>query len=104
MRGPSGPTRHTPGRTSRTEPPTLPLLGAAAGIGLSGLLAWSTGGALCSSAAGLATVRPFGKLLVFLGMVGLVGLLGLVAAVWPTRRAGRPATPSERPATRRGPE
>ncbi|MGF1428343.1 ABC transporter permease [Kitasatospora sp. LaBMicrA B282] len=70
----------------RLESVVISLFGAVLGLGLGCFLAWAVNGTLRGSLAGLSTVLPVGKLLLFLALAGLVGL---VAAVWPSRRAAK---------------
>ncbi|GAA0681062.1 ABC transporter permease [Kitasatospora atroaurantiaca] len=73
-------------RMVRLESVVISLFGAAIGVLLGCFMAWAVNGTLESSIAGLTTVIPYGKMLVFLALAGLVGL---VAAIWPARRASR---------------
>ncbi|MFE9425229.1 ABC transporter permease [Kitasatospora sp. NPDC006697] len=73
-------------RMVRLESVVISLFGAVLGLGLGTFLAWAVTGTLKNDVAGLTTVLPVGRLLLFLALAGLVGL---VAAVWPSRRAAR---------------
>jgi len=73
-------------RMVRLESVVISLFGAAIGVLLGCFMAWAVNGTLESSIAGLTTVIPYGKMLVFLALAGLVGL---VAAIWPARRASK---------------
>ncbi|MDH6576967.1 ABC transporter permease [Kitasatospora sp. MAP5-34] len=73
-------------RMVRLESVVISLFGATVGVLLGCFMAWAVNGTLESSMPGLATVVPYGKMLVFLLLAGLVGL---VAAIWPARRASK---------------
>ncbi|WP_380285666.1 ABC transporter permease [Kitasatospora purpeofusca] len=73
-------------RMVRLESVVISVFGAGIGILLGGFMAWAINGTLKSSLPGLATVVPYGQLLLFLALAGLVGL---VAAFWPARRASK---------------
>ncbi|MER5355944.1 FtsX-like permease family protein [Kitasatospora sp. NPDC002551] len=73
-------------RMVRLESVVISVFGAGIGILLGCFMAWAINGTLKSSLQGMATVVPFGQLLLFLALAGLVGL---VAAFWPARRASK---------------
>ncbi|MFE6868469.1 ABC transporter permease [Kitasatospora sp. NPDC057692] len=71
-------------RMVRLESVVISVFGAGIGVLLGSFMAWAINGTLKSELPGLATVLPFGQLLLFLALAGVVGL---VAAFWPARRA-----------------
>ncbi|GAA1411761.1 ABC transporter permease [Kitasatospora putterlickiae] len=73
-------------RMVRLESVVISVFGAGVGVLLGCFMAWAINGTLESELPGLATVLPFGQLLLFLALAGLVGL---VAAFWPARRASK---------------
>ncbi|GAB2703520.1 ABC transporter permease [Kitasatospora kifunensis] len=73
-------------RMVQLESVVISLFGAVLGLALGCFLAWAVNGTLKSDIAGLSTVLPYGKLLVFLALAAVVGL---VAAIWPARRAAK---------------
>ncbi|WP_371479800.1 ABC transporter permease [Kitasatospora sp. NBC_00315] len=73
-------------RMVRLESVVISLFGAVVGVLLGCFMAWAVNGTLKSSIAGLTTVMPYDRIVLFLVLAGLVGL---VAAIWPARRASR---------------
>ncbi|MDH6123100.1 ABC transporter permease [Kitasatospora sp. GP82] len=73
-------------RMVRLESVVISLFGAVIGVLLGCFTAWAVNRTLVSSLAGLTTVVPYGKMLLFLALAGLVGL---VAALWPARKASK---------------
>ncbi|MEV6977896.1 FtsX-like permease family protein [Kitasatospora sp. NPDC093806] len=73
-------------RMVRLESVVISVFGAGIGILLGSFMAWAINGTLKAGLPGLATVFPYGQLLLFLTLAGLVGL---VAAFWPARRASK---------------
>ncbi|MFE2107238.1 ABC transporter permease [Kitasatospora sp. NPDC059463] len=73
-------------RMVRLESVVISVFGAGIGVLLGCFMAWAINGTLKSSLQGMATVVPYGQLLLFLVLAGLVGL---VAAFWPARRASK---------------
>ncbi|MFF2956880.1 ABC transporter permease [Kitasatospora sp. NPDC057965] len=73
-------------RMVRLESVVISVFGAGIGVLLGCFTAWAINGTLKSSLPDMATVVPYGQLLLFLALAGVVGL---VAAFWPARRASR---------------